>query len=386
MKLKFSNNWLQSTLSNAAALCIAVAFFFLLANIGNMVGTVSWLWSMCSPFIYAFIIAYILRTPVIFFDRIYGKFIKKENVCRVLSTLTTYILAIGFISFIISIIIPQLGASITQFISSIPTDRTYYENLLSETLIFFKLDASVLDYLSEFVTDIFAFITSFLSSLLPNIVNATISISGQIYNAFFGFLLSIYLVCSREKFTAQVNKASFALLPETYYHKSVQLVKLIDYTFKRYVNSQALDALVVGVLCFIGLTVFGFEFALLIATVVCITNIIPMIGPFIGAIPGVLIILVAQGPVKALLFILFILVLQQIDGNILVPRIVGNSTGLSGFWVMFAILVGGGIAGIGGIIIAVPTFSIIYTLFSDFCDERIMKKEREAEQEEQEDK
>ena len=168
-------------------------------------------------------------------------------------------------------------------------------------------------------------------------------------------------------------KILFALFPKRFVNETVSTFRYMHETFGRYLSGQILDSIILGIICFILMSLFGMEYALLISMIITITNFIPFIGPIIGAVPSTFILLMVQ-PAKALWFVVLIIVLQQLDGNLLAPRIVGKTTGLSSFWVIFSIMVGSGLFGLWGVILAVPTFSVVYTFTKRFIEKRLYEK------------
>ena len=179
---------------------------------------------------------------------------------------------------------------------------------------------------------------------------------------------------SKETLIAQLKKALYAILKKETAQNLVRFARESHKIFSGFVNGKLLDSLIIGILCFIGMSIIGFEFTMLISFIVCCTNVIPFFGPFLGAIPSILILLMVN-PWQALWFAIFVFVLQQLDGNVIGPKILGDSTGLPALWVMFAILVGGGIFGIIGMFIGVPLFSVLYTLVKEYVEERLDQKQ-----------
>ena len=181
------------------------------------------------------------------------------------------------------------------------------------------------------------------------------------------------MLSSKEKFIAQTKKCLYAIFPKAFAKSTLNTFSYLHETFTNYFSGQILDSALLGLVCFTLMSILGMEYALLISMIILITNFIPFIGPFIGAVPSAFILLMAQ-PSKVLLFIIMILVLQLLDGYVFVPKIVGKTTGLSSFWVLFSIVVGGGLFGVPGIILAVPTFSVIFVFVKRFVDSHLKKK------------
>lgn len=225
----------------------------------------------------------------------------------------------------------------------------YFENWLKTDFI-----SQIEGYLGHFTTSVFGIVNIFL-------------------NLVIGVVISIYVLCSKSKFIGQGKKTIYSLFRTETANAIMSTLRKSNEIFGGFISGKLLDALIVGVICFIGMTILRIPYTLLVSVVVGVTNIIPFFGPYIGGIPSALLILLAD-PVKGVVFIIFIIILQQIDGNIIVPKILGNTTGLSAFWVVFAILLGGGLFGLLGMIIGVPVFAVIYYLIKTMLEYRLRKK------------
>ena len=196
------------------------------------------------------------------------------------------------------------------------------------------------------------------------------------YNWLIGLIVSIYMLAGRDKLIRQLKKLVSACVPKRFLGKVMEVAALTNGTFGKFIIGRIIDSSIILVLCFVCMTIFQMPYALLISVIVGVTNVIPIFGPFIGAIPSAFILLMVD-PIKGLWFIVFIIVLQQIDGNIIGPRVVGNSIGLSGIWVMFGVIVGGGQLGVVGMLIGVPVLAVLYTVLGSWVNKRLKKKEEE---------
>lgn len=298
---------------------------------------------------------------------------KKKRTYYGVSVLTVYILFLALVVGIILFIVPQLVDSVRLFADSF---ETYYQNFnkLVDTLVS-QYDLSwlerfnILDTLYEWVSG--------LTSSIPDILTATFGFTKNIIvgvaDIFIGFIFSIYVLTGKTKLKAQTRKLFRALLSDKNYARVGEAYSLTSNTFSLFINGQLTDAFVLGFLCMIGMNILGFEYVTLISVIIGLTNLIPIFGPIIGTVPCALILLFVN-PVHAVWFVVFIIVLQQIDSNLIYPRIVGNSVGLSPVWTLLAITLGGGLFGIMGMILAVPTMSLIYVLISRLVNKRLLKK------------
>ena len=201
-------------------------------------------------------------------------------------------------------------------------------------------------------------------SYIASITTGVISAVKMLFNFVIGLIIAIYLLSGKETFVGQGKKLIYTVLPSKYGNVVVRSMRIANQMFGGFVSGKILDSAIIGVICYVGLIILGIPYSLLVAVIVGVTNVVPFFGPFIGAVPSVILIALAE-PVKGLYFIIFVLVLQQVDGNIIGPKILGDSTGLSSFWVIFAILVGGGLFGFMGMLLGVPTFAVFYCLLRE---------------------
>lgn len=342
-----------------------------------------------APITIGCIIAYLCNPIMRFFEYIvFGK-MKKGALHRMLSLLLTMITVFGLVAGVIALIVPELINSINQLTKRLPSYaaglRGFLENIIQELneklpegvdipstdelLSFLKLDdiRSVLDKAGTFLSKVNA---------VDGIWKFLVSVFTAVKNLLLGLFIAFYILASKEKRSAQIRKARAALLTEKQDRKFTEVVTLVDKTFGSYVKGMLLDSLAVGIVTFILLSIFRVsDYNLLIAAICGVTNIIPVFGPFIGAIPSALIVLISN-PSKLIVFILLILVIQQIDGNIIVPRIQGNNTGISSLAVLIAITVMGSLFGVMGMIIGVPIFAVIIELCKRALEERLKKRGR----------
>jgi predicted PurR-regulated permease PerM len=193
-----------------------------------------------------------------------------------------------------------------------------------------------------------------------------------------GLIFSIYILADKEHILSQINKLTFAYLPVKIAKRVKEIAKITSDIFTKFISGQATEAVILGVLCFIGMSVFKFEYPLLCSTIIAVTSFIPIIGSIIGCIPAVFILLMIH-PIKALWFIVFIIILQQIEGDFIYPKVVGDSIGLPPLWVFFAIIAGGGLGGVLGMILGVPTASVLYKLLSSDANKKIKLKQYQKE-------
>lgn len=339
---------------------------------------------LLAPFILALFIAYLLNPIGVFFERkIFFPlcsalhFKAKEKWIRVAALICTFMLSFAFVVFLFYLLIPQILLSMTTLINKLSHYYVPFENKLTE--IFNNnpaLESTVTRLLQEMNNSMQQWMRS-LSESIPKIwnmlSNGFVGMIGFITNLILGITISVYLLFSKEKFLAQTKKVLFAVLPKKIANHTLSLCGEMNSIFGNYITGTLIDSLIIGILCFIGVSVMKMPYSVLIAFIVGVLNVIPFLGPFLGAIPSAFIILV-EDPQKTIWFIIFIFLLQQFDGNVLKPKILGQTIGLPTFWILFSILIGGGLFGFVGMVLGVPVFSVIYLLFSRLVHRRLRQK------------
>lgn len=335
------------------------------------------------PFIYGLGIAYILNIPYQFFlDKLKYLFERKKimssKFMKPAALILTYVSVFLTISLIVWFIIPQLGSSVNLLVKSLPTYLVSLELLINDFLSNLNLTDFLGTQTSNTWTNILQQAATMLSGVLLGIFDYIVSFTGGLYNWLIGITVSIYLLLGKDNLQNQIKRVMKAYLSEKKMDTVMDVASRSNRIFNSFIRGSITDSFVVGILCFIGMSIFGVPYALLVSVIQAITNIIPVFGPLIGAVPSTFIILM-DDPLKALIFVIFIFVLQQIDGNIIQPRIVGSSIGLPGIWVLFAIVVGSGLLGIVGLIFGVPAAAVLYSLFKESVNKRLKNKENNKE-------
>ena len=332
--------------------------------------------SILAPVSYGFVMAYILTPVVNWLERLLpsrwpGKLTRAASI-----TITWVMVIVGFY-FLLSILLPQLYQSIVTLVGNA---ESYYNTALGWIRKFLEDNPTAEVWIANRLDTVFAQAESWLRTLLPQaqtaILTLTTGILGVINflkNLLVGVIVSVYLLATKEGFAATGCKMAYSLLPERRAAQVIRGTKEVNRIFSGFFRGKILDSLIIGILCFICSSILKFPYTPLISVVVGVTNVIPFFGPFLGAIPCAFLILL-DSPMKCLYFIIFIIVLQQFDGNILGPKILGDSTGISSFWVIVAILVGGGLWGIVGMFVGVPLFACIYTAVRRYTAWRLEQK------------
>lgn len=360
---------------------------FLLINIEQVSSVVQNVISVLMPFVYGFIIAYILSFPYNFFynrcfHKIGSKRPKLQKIRKPLSLICSYILCLGLLSFLVGILVPELSKSISTLIEDIPVYAQSVKSSVDSFISFvntqfgFDLyDVQTYNQIMNVLTgkDTQEFIKNFISSAFPAAINFAGVFTTGLYNWIVGIVVSIYMLASKEKLCRQTRAVVVAFFNLKTSKKILQITDLCNKKCGKFIIGKIIDSLIIGVICFIGMSIFKFDYALLISVIVGVTNIIPFFGPIIGAIPCAFLLLLID-PIQALWFIVFIVVLQQFDGNILGPKILGETVGISGFWILFSVIVGGGLFGMPGMLLGVPVFAVIYTLIDEGVTKRLKDK------------
>lgn len=339
-----------------------------------------------APFIIALILAYFISPMINSIEKYLLSSInttrfklKSNKIKRVLSIFIAYVVIIGFIVILLSIVLPQLIASGGDISQKLPDLFTQIMDTLENSTITFGNDlytwdlSLVNDYIMEQLPKTFEQITAMISSFFPSILDATRYVANSIMNIFLGFIIAIYLLYNKESFLLGSRKILTALLPSRNMPIVVRYMLESHKIFTGFFMGKLIDSLIIGLLCFIILLIAHIPYPMLLSVIVGVTNMIPYFGPFIGGGIGIVFLLVAN-PYKALWFAFIILVLQQFDGNILGPKILGDSTGLQPFWVIFSIVLFGAMFGLMGMFIGVPCFAVIKNIFDHFIDSKYRDK------------
>ena len=348
----------------------AILFYYVITNFSSVLRVVSTSFGILSPFIMGFALAFILNKPFIGFrDKVFIK-LKKKNKERLgirsgLSILCVYVLVILFIVLLLSFVIPQLITSISGLINYIPEYSKNLFDFIDGMLDKFIINEAMLDTIQKASTTIISTMKNVLSDAVPRIVAFVSNFASNVINIAIAVIVSIYLLIDKDHLIYQYKVLVKAFLSEKKAKRVLDVTELTSKTFSDFIGGQIIDAIIIGVLCGIGLAVLKVPYALLIGTIVGFTNIIPYFGPWIGSIPSVLILFMVK-PTYAIVFIIFVVILQQVDANIIYPNVVGSSVGLDALFVTFAIIVGGGLFGLLGMILGVPAFAVIYTLIKAY--------------------
>ena len=372
-----------------ALITIGIIINFIVGSFSFIWQAISFVFLVAMPFIIGFCIAFLINKPYMFFSDTVFKDLEKSRIKffrqirKPISLILAYIISFGIIVFLIGIIVPQLIESFNKLSGNFSSYAETFKKWIFDTAerflhIELKQDNDLFTMVNNLVKiitgeELKGYVTGLANKFGPNIFDTAIQFTTNIYNVSMGIVMSFYFLACKEKLIYQTKKFTVAFMPEKSLPKIFEIAELSNKMFGRYVYGRIVDSMIMGMMCFVGMSIFKFDYSLLISVVIGITNVIPLFGPAIGAIPSIIILLIVN-PVEALWFSIFIFTLQQIDGNLIGPKVVGNSIGISGFWIMASVIIGGGLFSIVGMFIAVPVFAIIYVLVGGEVDKRLKEK------------
>lgn len=366
MKDPYKRRYFFLMVSIFGAISLSIVVFFALFRFQGIGDAIDTLGKILAPFIYGGVVAYLLRPMCNIYERalqewLPGKMKKIANSVAVGLSLLTGILVVYTL---IIMIAPQLYSSIRSLWNTLPDKVNRFLTWAKST---FGEDEELLHLFNTVYTSVYQDLNSWADNTLVPYISSVVSGVGSsvykvllfLYNLLIGLIVACYLLGSRKRFARQSVLIIRSLLKPRWADLFLNEVVFVDRMFGGFIDGKLLDSAIMGVLCYLGCLIFRFPNALLVSAIVGITNVIPFFGPFIGGIPSTLLIMI-ENPMKGLWFIVFILALQQLDGNIIGPKILGDRTGLSGFWVLFAIVLFGGLWGLVGMVICVPVFAVLY--------------------------
>ena len=368
---KIKSYFTDSAVKNTITLCAAVRFYLALNNIPTIKTVFSNAVSIISPFIYAFAIAFILNRPMMWFERTLFKDKKKK---RIFSVALTFTIAISLISVLMVLVLPQIGLSIAYLVEAMPGFIQSVSQTAMEVMEQIHLNSRLSRQVQEMWNNIGTGIMNFTVSVLPGVVNVSIGIGNAVVKSIMSTIIAIYMLASKDRLKFQIKKFFYAYFSKNFAEETFELGRMSNTIFSDFIIGKMIDSTIIGIIAFIGMLFIYPDYAVLIAIIIGVTNMIPFFGPFIGAIPSIFILLILS-PFASFVFLIFIIVLQQVDGNIIGPKVLGSSLGLSPLWILVGIIVGNGAMGFLGMVIGVPTFAVIYNLVSCNTKKKLEEKD-----------
>ena len=364
----------------------SILFYLALRFLPDLRKSLASLGKVLSPFIWGFVLTYLIAPLMKGLEKhVFGPLCRRlfpkqggQKLARGLSVLLAELILVAILAGLVYLILPQLVDSIRM----IYDNRNEYYNTITRYLADFQVrHPEIYKYVGESLNTVTGDINSWAERLLPTVTNYLTSLLESayvvvrgIYNLIIGIIVSIYVLSDLEHFVAAVRRWTYSVFSVEFAEKLRDAIGFTDRTFMGFITGKLLDSAIIGMICYIVCAPLRMPYALLVSAIVGVTNIIPFFGPFIGAIPCAFIILMVD-PLKCLIFIIFIILLQQLDGNIIGPKILGNSVGITGFWVLFSIVVGAGLFGFGGMLLGVPVFVVIYTFLNNRVESRLKRSD-----------
>ncbi len=375
--MKIVPNKKYNTVALYAALVIAANVLLIVAilkfdAIASVFGT---LMSVLSPVIWGLIIAFLMNPIMVNTEKLFKK--KKEGssgkLMRAFSVTIASLVFLGIVVGLLVIVVPELVESIKNLFNNMGDLRNKLENWIKNT---FSNYPSLVDTATEKIdafTKDASVIFEKIQPMMDDLVSGAWDVLSFIKDFVLGFIVSIYMLCNKETLLAQIKKTIVSITKKSTCAKIMNVSSQANKVFSGFITGKIIDSIIIGLLCFIGLTLMGMPYNIMIAVIVGVTNIIPFFGPIIGAVPSTLLMLIVD-PKKAILLFIFILILQQFDGNILGPKILGDSTGLPGFWVLVSLIICGGLFGFAGMVLAVPMFALLYSFTRSWVENKLKIK------------
>lgn len=391
MNFKWDKKYLHWGVTAFLVLASAILFYYFVFHNAQFLNIFRNIINICFPIIDGLVIAFLLCPMVNWFERkVFILFRKKEKRseplsetafkwCRVLSVLFSYIIVISLLSLFFITVIPQVKTSIENIYAQSSQYRINIEKWIAD--LFEKnpnFETFILDTYDNYSAQFNEWKNSYLlpkiQELITTLSTGVFNFVGAIWDIIIGAIVSIYVLFSKEKFAGQFKKLAYGFLNTKTANVLIANIRMVNHKFSGFIVGKLLDSFIIGVLCFMGCRILGFDYPVLLGLIIGVTNIIPFFGPFIGAIPCILLLFMIN-PLQSLYFAIFILLLQQFDGNILGPAILGESTGISSFWVIFSITLFGGLWGVTGMIIGVPLFAVLYAIIKTILVTKLTKKD-----------
>lgn len=384
MNINWNRKYLTIAVYATCAVIVSAIAVMIIFNFDTVMSKLSTLGAIANPIIIGIFCAYLLNPLMTKLETGPLKKLsssddkKKRGRARGIALTITMLLVVLILTLIIIMVIPQLVENLVSIFSNMDSYINTIKNWLNEI---FEDYPGIIEFLGNPLDDFNAFIgriwkeySSELVGIAGNVAAMVWAVLDTMKNVIIGLTISIYLLARKEMFIGQTKKLIFAFLKVERAQRFLGVCREASKKFLGSIIGKIIEAFVVALLCFIGTTFMGLPYALLISAIMFVFNLIPYIGPFIGAIPCALLLLLTDQPIQALWFAIFILILQTVDGNILAPWILGDSTGLPAVWILIAILVGGGLFGMIGMFLGVPVCAVIYMLFKDFIENRLKKR------------
>jgi predicted PurR-regulated permease PerM len=378
MPFKYNFKEQKNTVSLTISLIIVLLTYFAINNLPGILGFVQSMIDLLLPFIVGFAIAFLI-TPLMFWfeNRILKKAKISNRTKRKLSAVFSFTTSMVIFGIFIATIVPQVLSSIAQLSILLPDYVASAQQFLTQWFLGLNLGDEVLILLIDTGNELLKNLAQITRDIIPVILNFSWTFVNVLVRIIIGFIVSIYILFDRERFTLQFRKLTYAIFSKSQAERLFEISRLTARMFNSFIIGKTIDSVIVGIICYIVMLLFGWPYPVLISLIIGVTNMIPVFGPFIGAIPALFLLFIVD-PSAALWFTLFIIILQQIDGNIIGPIILQDSMGLPSLWIMFAIILGGGFFGLIGMFLGVPVFAVVYVIIKEIVNQRLKDKNIEC--------
>lgn len=374
MKVKFTQEMRKKMWLYVFVVAVGISIYFAFAKFNSIVNIYKDVVSLLTPFIIGFAFAFLLNKPMKFIEEKILKNVNwKKRTKRNVSAVVALVFGLIVVAVVIGMLVPQLFDSIMTLLNALPD---YIEHTEEIILDFFKTNGIGSNIFTTFAekNDLLAKATNIVTNLIPQVVDYTYQIGNAILDLLLGIVSALYMLMDKDRLLRYCKKINYALFPlnvSSYLHRLA--LSSCD-IFNNFIIGKAIDSIIIGILCYIGTVIFKFPYGILVSVFIGVTNMIPVFGPFIGGIPGTLIMFMID-PWLALWFALFVFALQQFDGNFLGPLILGDKLGIPTIGILFSVCIGGGLFGVAGMFIGVPCFAVIYQAIREYINIRLEKKE-----------
>ena len=365
------------TLSNLIVVCVGILLAITLLHLKELRSGLAALLHTVMPFVVGFAIAFLLLPIVNRVEKLFGKVLSRKKphpkLCRVLATVIAYVVLLALLSGFFAILVPQLITSIKSILQYVRSFVSSNRETINQLLLKYEFMSIEGEKLVIAWENVVSQAMNYTSLLVDNLMAISSSVYTIVFQLFVGMVAAFYLLMDKEKFCAQMKKLCYSLFKPNTCELLIYWTRRAHRIFAGFITGKILDSLIIGVICYVCMLIFRIEYPLLISVIVGVTNIIPFFGPFIGAIPCALILLLVN-PLSALWFLIFIVILQQLDGNLIGPFILGDYVGLSPFWIMLSIMIGGGLFGFAGMLLSVPLCALIYAIVRVIMEARLRRR------------
>lgn len=342
-------------------------------------------YQVLSPFVIGAALAFILNVPMRSIERRLSK-IKKDGLRRAVALILTFVCILLVLYGVIYLLIPQVTETVESLVGTLPG---FFSRMQQSVMIYLNENPELLEWLSDYtdfnsfdwgalIQKVITIITESLGGIVDKAISTVVNLGTGIFNAVLSIVFAVYCLGRKEILARQGRRILYSILPEKVCDETVRILRMTNSTFSNFISGQCLEAVILGLMFAVSMTIFGMPYMPLVSVIITITALVPIVGAFVGCILGAFFILVVN-PVQAFWFVLMFLALQQIEGNLIYPRVVGTSIGLPGMWVLVALAVGGDLMGVGGMLLMIPLASVLYALAREFTQKRLAVREIPAE-------